>query len=105
MDRAALLRRLEQQPGQHLVIVRYGVRHNVHAEWVYNRGDIDDSKVVWAREMDPAHDQELLDYFHNRRVWLLEPDKAPNQLLPFPIPDRQSPLTVPQQNSSASTMF
>jgi hypothetical protein len=83
-DRAALLERLEQQPGRHLVIVRYAPEHSVHAEWVYNDADIDAAKVVWAREMDAANNRRLLEYFYDRHAWLLEPDKTPPQLVDYP---------------------
>jgi hypothetical protein len=85
-QRADILAGLIQQPGSHLVVVRYGPNHNTHAEWVYNQADIDGAKVVWAREMDDNH--LLLEYFRNRRVWLLLPDKHPPQLKPFSdLPD------------------
>ncbi|HEV3118764.1 MAG TPA: hypothetical protein VGY58_17065, partial [Gemmataceae bacterium] len=35
-DRARIVRELAQQPGRHLVIVRYGPHHVPHDEWVYN---------------------------------------------------------------------
>jgi len=85
-QRAGILKWLEQQPGQHLVIVRYAPRHTVHNEWVYNPSDIDGAKVLWARDMDPNHNQELIRYFPNRTVWLVEPDKRVNgkvQILPY----------------------
>ena len=36
-------------------------------DWVYNGADIDKSKVIWARQMDPASDRELLNYYKGRR--------------------------------------
>jgi hypothetical protein len=83
-DRAEVLRQLEAMPGQHLVIVRYKPGHDFHTEWVYNRADIDGSKVVWAREMDPQRDAELLNYFKERTVWLLEADEKPPRLSRYP---------------------
>jgi hypothetical protein len=78
--RQALLHNLETLPGNHLVIVRYSPTHKFLEEWVYNRADIDSAKVVFAREMDAAHNQALLAYFRDRRVWLLEPDSSPLRL-------------------------
>ena len=59
MCRAALQARLEQEGGQHLVLVRYlrpRLRGSGHEDWVWNQADIDGSAVVWARHMDPVHD-------------------------------------------------
>jgi hypothetical protein len=83
-ERARLLEMLEQDGDRHLVIVRYRPDHLVRCEWVYNRADIDGAKVVWAREMDPEHNRELLDYFQDRRIWLLEPDAERPTLSPYP---------------------
>ncbi len=53
------------KPGREsrLVIVHYSPYHSPNQEWVYNRADIDGSKVVWAREMDAASDARLREYF------------------------------------------
>lgn len=83
LDKARILRELEQGMEQHLVIVRYDQNHSEHHEWVYNRADIDGAKVVWAREMDTQADKELLEYFKNRRVWLLQADQIPRCLIPY----------------------
>jgi hypothetical protein len=87
MDRAATIRELSRQPGDHLVIVRYqptyGVEHDVDHEWVYNAADIDSAKIVWARDMGNQQNQELLRYFHDRRIWLLNGDQPSPQLEPY----------------------
>ena len=81
--RPLLMEQLQRQGGRHLVMVRYGPQHNIHADWVYNRADIDHSAIVWAREMSAERNQELLDYYHDRQVWLLEPDVNPMAVVPY----------------------
>jgi hypothetical protein len=76
--RAVAQRFLEQQPGKQLAIVRYGPGHDVLYEWVWNLADIDQQKVVWARELKPAWIVQLLHYYPNRKVWLIEPDAVPS---------------------------
>jgi hypothetical protein len=81
--RAALEKRLEALPGLQLVLVRYRLGHDPRAEWVYNDADIDGEKVVWARDMGQIKNQELIEYYAKRRVWLLEGDDMPPTLLPY----------------------
>jgi hypothetical protein len=83
-ERARVLRELQTMPGQHLVLVRYAPGHRHDQEWVYNEGDIDGSKVVWARERGGALDRPLLDYYAERRIWLLEADVAPPMPVRYP---------------------
>jgi hypothetical protein len=84
-NRAEITKQLNAMPGGQLVIVRYSARHNPQEEWVYNSADIDHAKVVWARDIPSVSRQPLLDYFHGRRVWLLEPDSGMPQLLPISV--------------------
>jgi len=92
MPRARLLHRLENTPGRHLIIVHYAPSHLPDPEWVYNAADIDGSKVVWARDMDDKDNQELIQYFKNRTVWLLEPDESPPRLSPYPAAVREESI-------------
>jgi hypothetical protein len=78
-------RRLQQLPGGQIAIVRYTKDHNPQDEWVYNAADIDHSKVIWAREMDPASNEELFQYYGDRKVWLVQPDTEPVSISPYPL--------------------
>jgi hypothetical protein len=82
--RPSVLKTLESYPGPQLVLVRYAPDHNTMDEWVYNDADIDHSKIVWARQMNPTDDTELLNYFKNRRAWILDADTKPPKLSPIP---------------------
>jgi hypothetical protein len=87
LDRAAIVERLNREPGEHLILVRYqpayGMQHNVDHEWVYNAADIDHAKIVWARDMGDDLNRELLQYFGGRHVWSLNGDPASPQLEPY----------------------
>lgn len=73
-QRAVLLKRLEQTPGLHLVLVHYGPNHVNDNEWVYNRANIDGSKVIWARERGDRLDDDLRAYYPQRIFWRLDAD-------------------------------
>jgi len=90
-DRRSILQALKQQPGPHLVLLRYAPSHDHHQEWVFNAADIDASPIVWAREMGPAQDRPFLEYFRHRKVWLLEPDQSPPKLTPYPRQEQAQP--------------
>ena len=73
--RARIARKLQIQAGPQLVLVQYSADHDVHEEWVYNAADIDHAKIVWAREIPGMDLKPLLDYFHDRTVSEVEPDR------------------------------
>jgi len=63
--------------------VRYGPSHHIPTEWVYNDADIDHAKVVWARDMGPEENKELLAYFKDRQVWVADADETSARLHPY----------------------
>lgn len=77
--------KLAQSPGKQLVLVRYAPDHGTYDEWVYNGADIDGSKIIWAREMDASSNAELIHYYKDRTVWLVQPDSAQSLLSPYPM--------------------
>ena len=88
---------LEHQPGKQLAIVRYAPDHDPASEWVYNAADINSSKVIWAWDMGPAQNAQLIHFYKGRTVWLVQPDKNPPLVTPYPLPTRLpvSPATSP----------
>lgn len=82
-QRARIQSTLESDSALHLIIVRYGPEHVSHQEWVFNSADPDRSRVIWAREMDQTANQQLINYFPERKIWLLEADQVPPTLKPF----------------------
>lgn len=90
-ERAAVIAQLKKDTLRHLVIVRYGAQYSIehkwaYWEWVYNDADIDGAQVVWAREMSRDQNRDLLEYFSDRKVWLLELDHHDSlpKLTPYP---------------------
>jgi hypothetical protein len=83
LQRNAIVSELQEMPGKHLVIVHYRPGHSSHIDWIFNRADIDGSKVVWARDMGDPANQELLRYFKDRKAWRIEADDPSPKLVPY----------------------
>ncbi len=79
LRRARILDELERRGGRHLIVVR---DPGTATEWVYNEADIDGARVIWARDMGDVKNRELIEYFRDRRPWLLD-DGSPD---PVPYP-------------------
>jgi hypothetical protein len=90
--RQAIAEQLATMPGKHLVFVRYNSNHHPLFEWVYNLADIDAAQTVWAREMSPAENRALAEYFRGRKTWLLEADAPAPTLATYRVDE--SPCAV-----------
>ena len=83
-ERPAIRAKLDRQPGYQLAIVRRSSSgKNPLFDWVYNRADLESAKIIWADDMGRAKNQELIDYFKDRKVWLVDADSTPPKLLPY----------------------
>lgn len=83
-QRAAMQARLESLSQPQTILVRYRADHNCLFEWVFNGADVDHAKVIWARDMGPTQNEELLRYYKDRQVWLLDADDTTPRLVPYP---------------------
>ncbi len=82
-ERAAITSQLEKIPGNHLVMVRYKSNHEPIDEWVYNDANLDSSRIIWASDLDPASNLELMRFYSDRDAWLVEPDVDHGRLTPY----------------------
>ena len=82
--RSQIESKLRREGGKHLVVVHYAPEINNPVEWVYNAADIDNSQIVWARELDATQNRELLNYFKDRRAWMLQVNNRGTHLVPYP---------------------
>lgn len=87
--RTAINQQLAAIPGKLVVLVQYSAHHIFQNEWVWNSADIDRSRVIWARDLGPAENSKLKDYYPDREFLLLQPDLQPPKL------DRYSPEQKP----------
>jgi hypothetical protein len=81
LNRQEIVRVLEETPGKHLVLVRYEKNRRASWEWVFNEADIDAAKVVWARELNPSRNQQLLQYYSDRKAWLVIAEEPTTNVL------------------------
>ena len=75
--------RLAKLPGKQLVLVRYPPGYTPLFDFVFNDADIDASKVVFSRSIDPPHYCAAMDMFHDRTPWLLQFDEPHYSLTPI----------------------
>ena len=92
-DRAALMSSLSSSPEHFLVIVRYAPDHNTNREWVYNEADLQQAKIIWARDLGPETDA-LVKHFSDRRAVVVEPDRNPRAVVPYQYQVATGPADV-----------
>ncbi len=83
MQRAAIVQRLNALPGEHVVLVSYSPDFDPDRDWVYNSADIDHSKIIWAWDMGPEQNRELLRYYAGRKFWRVRAGDLSPKLEPY----------------------
>lgn len=81
-NRRRLTEQLKKIPGQHLVLVRYLPSHDPDFDYVVNGADLENQNILWARELDPASDEKLMQHFRQRHIWKMNGDLPAPQLEP-----------------------
>ena len=77
--------KLSEVQGQHLVLVHFVEGYGSGSHWIWNRADIDASKVAFARDPGEGERGALLEHFADRKVWLVGVGFAPGdpELIPL----------------------
>ena len=83
MERESIVQQLNVLPGRHVVLVSYSPDFDLDREWVENLADIDGSKIVWARDMGPEKNRELLSYYRGRQFWMVHAGSEPARPEPY----------------------
>jgi hypothetical protein len=82
-NKARIAAGLERIPGNHLVFVRAKTDADNLLQWIYNDADIDASRIVWARDLGPEPNAELVQYYSRRDTWIVDPNVEPATCVRF----------------------
>ena len=80
-------------PGKQLVFVRYSAQH-CFRRISCDAAAVDDSKIVWARDLGGQENEKLLQYYPGRKPWMLYPDARPVRLIPYAQQARPNQLSI-----------
>lgn len=83
IERDRIERELEARGGKHLIIVHYNFGDIPTTEWVYNKADLDNAPVIWARDRGYEQNKPLLNYYAGRQVWYVEHTDPIARLMPY----------------------
>jgi hypothetical protein len=82
-NKARILAMLDSSDGKHLALVKPKTDPDNVFQWIYNNADIDAAKVVWARDLGAEGNRALLEYFRDRKIWVVDPNVEPATILPY----------------------
>ena len=80
----------------------YSPDHSTLIQWVYNAADIGGSKVIWAWDMGADQNRELIQYYKDRHVWLVQPDTQPVAVTPYSLAEQQAAPIAEHQRMLSS---
>ncbi len=59
---------VEKNSDRYIAIVSYEAKYDFHDEIVFNKGDIENAKLIWAHDLGPEKNKSLLEHYTNRKV-------------------------------------
>jgi hypothetical protein len=84
-NKARIAADLHAIPGNHLVFVRTKTDEHNLLQWIYNDAEIDQSSVVWARDLGADRNAELARYYAGRQVWMVDPNVEPASRIEYNV--------------------
>ncbi len=69
--KAEFERIVDKLPGNYVAIVSYDTEYDIHDEIVFNRSNIEASKMLWAHDLGKEKNSRMLEYYSNRKVVLI----------------------------------
>jgi hypothetical protein len=96
LNKARITAELGRIPGRHLVFVETKTDPANLFQWIYNEAEIDDSRIVWARDLGPERNRDLAAYFAGRKIWTVNPNIEPAGLSPHGMvePGSETPVAA-----------
>ncbi len=82
-QRREIAQQLDRLPGRQLVFVQYSADYSIHDEWVYNRADLQQAKVVFAHDLSNERDESLLAEYPGRQALRLTLSPSEAMLAPL----------------------
>jgi tetratricopeptide (TPR) repeat protein len=92
--RQRILNTLEAHGGRHLIFVHYGPNHSFHNGVINNAANIDNSPVIWARDLGESKNHDLMRYYPDRTAWWFDADEWPVHLKSYGSSDRAAPAVA-----------
>lgn len=75
---------VEKLPGKYIAVVSYDESYNYHDEMIYNKADIENSKIIWAHDLGAEKNKALLNYYNNRKVLVIKISGSTFEVNPLP---------------------
>jgi hypothetical protein len=75
---------IEKLPNKYIAIVTYNSGYDFHDEIVYNKADIENSKLIWAHNLGSEKNKLLIDYYNDRKVVWIKLLDSQVQINPVP---------------------
>ena len=74
----------EKLPNKYLAIVSFDAGYSFHDEIVYNKANIENSKLIWAYDLGAEKNEALLSYYKDRKILVIKVSDSQLEINPLP---------------------